>query len=304
MKAMKKLIPAICLLLISAVLLGTSTYAWFSMNTKVEATGMQVSAKAGPSLVIFKDKFVSGQSTVGIAADGIPKLYPATQLVAGSTDKSAASTTITSTTGLVAVNNGGAVDPNTGLAKDPTTNPLYYDAVAAADACVIKNESSTIKVTPGYYFDYTVYLAVDGEDALTDGTLKIDVKPLSGLDSNEVILKATSIGVIVGDTTVAADNTNLEFAKVVHLDKGTMVDDSTQGAIDLIAVDGTVIIPIGKVGESTGLKITLRIYIDGALLADGSTTETYVKNKSIIDLTRNATFSVSFTYEANETTGA
>ena len=46
MKKFKKLIPALCMLLISAVLMGTSTYAWFSMNTKVTATGMEVKAKS------------------------------------------------------------------------------------------------------------------------------------------------------------------------------------------------------------------------------------------------------------------
>ncbi len=46
MKKFKKLIPALCMLLISAVLMGTSTYAWFSMNTKVTATGMEVNAKS------------------------------------------------------------------------------------------------------------------------------------------------------------------------------------------------------------------------------------------------------------------
>ena len=46
MKKFKKLIPALCMLLISAVLMGTSTYAWFSMNTKVTATGMEVHAKS------------------------------------------------------------------------------------------------------------------------------------------------------------------------------------------------------------------------------------------------------------------
>lgn len=43
---MKKLIPALCMLLIVATLLGTSTYAWFSMNTTVTATGLEVTAKS------------------------------------------------------------------------------------------------------------------------------------------------------------------------------------------------------------------------------------------------------------------
>lgn len=52
---MKKLIPALCLLLISAILMGTSTYAWFSMNTQVTATGMQVKAVAEDGLLIHNE---------------------------------------------------------------------------------------------------------------------------------------------------------------------------------------------------------------------------------------------------------
>ncbi len=47
-----KLIPALCMLLISAVLVGTSTYAWFSMNTQVTATGMKVKAVAEDGILI------------------------------------------------------------------------------------------------------------------------------------------------------------------------------------------------------------------------------------------------------------
>mgnify|MGYP005916708757 CR=1 FL=1 len=45
MKKFKKLIPAFCAMLVSAAMLGTSTYAWFSVNKKVEAKGMSVTAK-------------------------------------------------------------------------------------------------------------------------------------------------------------------------------------------------------------------------------------------------------------------
>ena len=44
MKHTKKLIPAIGMLLLSACMLVTSTFAWFSMNTSVTATGMTVNA--------------------------------------------------------------------------------------------------------------------------------------------------------------------------------------------------------------------------------------------------------------------
>ncbi len=49
---MKKLIPALALLLVSAVMLATSSFAWFSMNTTVTVTGMSVTAKVNDNLQI------------------------------------------------------------------------------------------------------------------------------------------------------------------------------------------------------------------------------------------------------------
>jgi len=49
---MKKVISAAGMLAVSASMLATSTYAWFSMNTQVTATGMQMKAKAEGGIVI------------------------------------------------------------------------------------------------------------------------------------------------------------------------------------------------------------------------------------------------------------
>ena len=53
---MKKIIPSICMLLVTAVLMGTSTYAWFSMNKTVRATGMKVTASTSSNMIISKDE--------------------------------------------------------------------------------------------------------------------------------------------------------------------------------------------------------------------------------------------------------
>jgi len=58
-KAMRKLIPAVIMLLISAMLVGTSTYAWFSMNRTVTVTGMKVTTTAGSNLYIVSDSLDS-----------------------------------------------------------------------------------------------------------------------------------------------------------------------------------------------------------------------------------------------------
>ena len=52
MKKFRKLLPALSMLLISALLMGSSTFAWFSMNTKVTAGSMTVKATASKNLLI------------------------------------------------------------------------------------------------------------------------------------------------------------------------------------------------------------------------------------------------------------
>lgn len=49
---MKKLIPALAMLLVAAALMGTSTYAWFSANENVTASGMSVKAATSGGLAI------------------------------------------------------------------------------------------------------------------------------------------------------------------------------------------------------------------------------------------------------------
>lgn len=62
MKKSRKLFPAITLLLISALLLSTASYAWFTMNTTVSATGIDLTVQTANSLLI--------NSTIGAEVTG------------------------------------------------------------------------------------------------------------------------------------------------------------------------------------------------------------------------------------------
>ena len=69
MKHTKKLIPAIGMLLLSACMLVTSTFAWFSMNDNVTVTDMTVTAKGDQvylQIVAGKDanQFVNGDDQI------------------------------------------------------------------------------------------------------------------------------------------------------------------------------------------------------------------------------------------------
>lgn len=83
---MKKLIPAICMTLIAAVMLASSTFAWFSMNTSVTATGMQVTAKTNNAyLIISKGPTLTGKENSANAGVNT-SLYPVKPVVTLTSD--------------------------------------------------------------------------------------------------------------------------------------------------------------------------------------------------------------------------
>ncbi|MBD9226207.1 MAG: hypothetical protein EGQ48_03090 [Clostridiales bacterium] len=82
MKKFRKLIPALCMLLVSALFVGTSTYAWFSMNKEVSATNMSVTAKADTPFLQIRAKGGSGDwaTTATLTASGteLSLIHPTT----------------------------------------------------------------------------------------------------------------------------------------------------------------------------------------------------------------------------------
>ena len=63
-KSLRKIIPAIAMLVISATLVGTSTFAWFSMNNKVTISGMSVTTQVSSNLFV-----AAGTEGTGTAGD-------------------------------------------------------------------------------------------------------------------------------------------------------------------------------------------------------------------------------------------
>lgn len=78
---MKKLIPAICMTLIAAVMLASSTFAWFSMNTTVTADGMQVTAQTDNAYLIISSGTSLSGSGISASADLNSKLNPVKPVV-------------------------------------------------------------------------------------------------------------------------------------------------------------------------------------------------------------------------------
>jgi hypothetical protein len=64
------------MLAVSASMLATSTYAWFSMNTQVTATGMQVQAKAEGGIVISNESKADWNASATASHNSIAYLNP------------------------------------------------------------------------------------------------------------------------------------------------------------------------------------------------------------------------------------
>jgi hypothetical protein len=58
-KTSKKIVAAFAMFALSASMLGTATYAWFTMNKEVTVTGMEVKTKVGDNLLIAQDELGS-----------------------------------------------------------------------------------------------------------------------------------------------------------------------------------------------------------------------------------------------------
>ena len=231
MKKMRRLIPAIAMLLVSAVMLSTASFAWFTMNESVTATGMQVKAKASGNLLISESKMTAADQDITVAltnrgthTDIIPVTYTTTWQVPTDSSK---------------------VDP-------------LYGGMAADD--VLKNADKSLAYTTSPYFiDYTVYVATAGE-AMNAQNLYVTMNMISALED---IAPAYSIAFYVGEPASGSDVG--DFAGYVNYK--TFAD----AAGTKVYLNGTYDIPSTyetNADNAAGLRITMRVFVDGALKYD------------------------------------
>ena len=103
-----KIMSAATMLAVSAAMLGTSTYAWFTMNKVVEVTNMQVRAKTEEGLLIneianYSDTNWDDEATANQTSANPVLLYPASTNN-GSTWYHAASTKANDAAGATGAN--------------------------------------------------------------------------------------------------------------------------------------------------------------------------------------------------------
>jgi hypothetical protein len=75
MKSRNKLVTMFSLILVSAAIVGTASYAWFTMNDNVDTTGLDIQAVAAKNLIICETSD-GAYSTTDDLSDGTKTLFP------------------------------------------------------------------------------------------------------------------------------------------------------------------------------------------------------------------------------------
>lgn len=142
MKSLRKLIPAIAMLLVAAVALGSASFAWFTMSRQVTATGIELTAIAPTNLLI---------SSTDITGAGTSTLY-------------SESATLTSSFGTGKLIPASSKD---GLAFFAANQIKSADAGAPNAQTTFSAVSTALADgVNGYYADFKLWLKTDGDVAI------------------------------------------------------------------------------------------------------------------------------------------
>ena len=263
---MKKLIPALCLLLISAILMGTSTYAWFSMNTQVTATGMQVKAVAEDGLLIINeldaDATANWKVSTTASYGGLVALTPTSTADATAWYHNKSDAPTTAKAGQAAATYE-ALSSNANWKRDEgdSKTGVYYidtdtdntkDAVEKAYVLLnkfwIKSSGDAISLGSGntYQALYVNNVTVTGASASAalDASLRIAVKVGTQLFIYAPVASATASYNVAGSTTATT---------AIVVPANTIVNTATSQ---------TTIPAIGTAKAST-IPVEIYIYFEG-----------------------------------------
>lgn len=243
---MKKLIPALVLLLVSAIVLSTSSYAWFSMNRTVQATGISLTAAAPTNLVISADNVTYNATAALTNPAGDSRLYPASSHD-GAT--------------FHAIADGNVLGGGAGGKAEAGTTRFLPDAqvveMGAAD---------------GWFVEYTLYFKAT---ASTDAALNIGVKSITATVADSDIQEAVRVAIDDGVNApkiYAVDETEEVLPVTEVTQKGEDPDIYyVAEADDFAAADPKV-----KVGDGEGGNV-VAFTVTPAVNALGSETEITVR---------------------------
>ena len=237
----KQLMAAIAMVVVAAVALSSSTYAWFANNNKVTATGMQVTAMSNQAyLLISSTKTTAAEiqtenaTTVALTvSDEEAKVFPAAHETIANTES--ADTVSNWYTGYS--NNPGSVAMDNGTRTELTVfdnhviHKTVYVTVAKnsdpikdlkARATITANNSKTITQAK------VLVTSSSASTELSSGTMSSEVVLSNGNITDATVLQLDIYIYIDGnDTAVYTNNIDkLDTAQITLIFEGTQTKDT------------------------------------------------------------------------------
>lgn len=236
---MKKLIPALAMLLVSLLMSSTATYAWFSMNTIVNVTGLQITAESNDTYLLISDTNTTAAAIQTENAISIAWTLSAADSKVQPSAPTLSNTEIGYLTTSGKTVNGDAItvagiQVTTPATADAVTNWYTAKAVDATTATINTTTARQLTSFTGYVIKRTVYLTV-----------------AVGADNANNLEVAGAFTQITGGTDITA-------AKVIVTtsDGGFAILDSSHTTAD-IKGSNTALTP------TTVLTVNIYVYYDG-----------------------------------------
>lgn len=231
MTKFKKIIPALCMLLISAVLMGTSTYAWFSMNTTVKATDMKVTAKSDDvflQIVNHGTAFDANAAQTEIASNATKKAIRPTNVYA--TFDATNPTDFAGGTNFVFVSN---------YSSDPTESTkagAYTDVTPLAKATDTTNVYTLVS-------SYDIRLKPNTGAEAASGKLKISEVAFSKTSASSGLKQTVSVLIVCGNFSAVYKQTGAD---------GTFTKAAGDNALTA-----------EKFADTNGTQVDIYVFFDG-----------------------------------------
>ena len=196
MKVTRKILPALAMLIVSAVMLSTASFAWFAMGTSVSANNMSVGIKSDSSFLMIADSAnvdtTSNDtilSSIRTAKSTYVNYTGDTELFPIAFDES-----------IVGTSDGTNAIDDFDLTSG--SKPWYYMRSTDPSNATGSGDKTYIDTLTEYVLHKTVYLAIAaGSNAMTDLTATV-----SGTGA---IDEAVRVLVVVGDVYYVYDSDTL-----------------------------------------------------------------------------------------------
>lgn len=290
--AAKKIIPAVGMLALSATMLSTSTYAWFTMNKEVQMTGLNMTATVGEGMEISLASVdasdnITAPTTAHPDDTETEKGWKSAVVVDEYYSTIGKFKPASSTTGVTLFDAVNSSDAGRKASKftDITSAENAKVKASLRDKIKTGTEITVDEANSGYYVDIPVYLRTNksGTDS-EDIYYKMIISPLdkdgkaSTVDT-DTLYKAVRVAFmapdgktnLAGEQIFAVDNNYYESGKAVSAVDTKSVVTVNQVATaatgkleDITAADSGLDIELANNGENYGhLDFTVRVWLEG-----------------------------------------